>query len=384
MQCVTEWERDNNNKKVEKNSMRILVVMNASEVRLGGGIIKVIINLKKGFQNKKEFLFDYAINEQLNSGVHDILQDDNSTFYQLPNKKIHFWAYVKCLYHICRNGKYDAVHIHGSSNTMAVELLCAYFAGIPKRIVHSHNSQCSHPLASSILSPVMLLRTNALACSKIAGEWLFGADNFEVLHNAFETDEFAYNETERKSEREKLNGCNSGTLVIGMVGNLTNQKNPLFALEILRNLQNPNAMMVYVGDGDLKESMINKVHDYALEKQVLFLGVCTDVARKLQAMDVFLFPSMFEGLGISILEAQIAGCKCIASDRVPVETKYSEDTRYLSLSNIKKWTEEIRQFQDECLSSVDRRRKSLETLKKIKEDYSLDKAVEQLAAIYLM
>ena len=67
-----------------------------------------------------------------------------------------------------------------------------------------------------------------------------------------------------------------------------------------------------------------------------------------------------------------------------METKYSEDTRYLSLSNIKKWTEEIRQFQDECLSSVDRRRKSLEALKKIKEDYSLDKAVEQLAAIYLM
>lgn len=364
--------------------MRILVVMNASEVRLGGGIIKVIINLKKGFQNKKEFIFDYAINEQLGSGVHDILQDDNSTFYQLPNKKKHFGAYVKRLYNICRNGKYDAVHIHGSSNTMAIELLCAYFARIPKRIVHSHNSQCHHPLASALLSPVMLLRTNALACSKIAGDWLFGADNFTVIHNAFETDEFVYNETARKSEREKLRGCNSGTLVIGMVGNLTNQKNPLFALEVLRNLHDPNAMMVYVGDGDLRESMINKVHDYALEKQVLFLGVCTDVSKKLQAMDVFLFPSMFEGLGISILEAQIAGCKCIASDRVPVETKYSEETRYLSLSNIKNWTEEIRQFQDEGLSSLDRRRKSLETLKKIEEDYSLGKAVEQLAAIYLM
>ena len=266
---------------------------------------------------------------------------------------------------------------------MAIELLCAYFARIPRRIVHSHNSQCSYPLASALLSPVMLLRTDALACSKIAGEWLFGVDNFTVLHNAFETDEFVYNETTRKSEREKLSRCNSGTLVIGMVGNLTNQKNPLFALEILRNLQDPNAIMVYVGDGDLRESTINKVHYYALEKQVLFLGVCTDVARKLHVMDVFLFPSMFEGLGISILEAQIAGCKCIASDRVPVETKYSEETRYLSLSNIRNWTEEVRQFQDEGLSSVDRRRKSLEALKNIKKDYSLDKAVEQLAAVYL-
>lgn len=100
-------------------------------------------------------------------------------------------------------------------------------------------------------------------------------------------------------------------------------------------------------------------------------------------MDVFLFPSKFEGLGISILEAQIAGCKCIASDRVPMETKYSEDTKYLSLSNIKKWTEEIMQLQNEGMSSKDRRRKSLEALKKITEDYSLDKTVEQLAAIYL-
>lgn len=362
--------------------MRILVVMNASEVRLGGGIIKVIINLKKGFRNKKEFSFDYAINEQANSKIHEILYDDNSRFYQLPNKKKHFFAYVKKLYCICKNGKYDAVHIHGSSNTMAIELLCAYFSKIPKRIVHSHNSQCSHPLASKILEPVMLLRTDALACSKIAGEWLFGADNFEVLHNAFETNEFVYNEAIRKEERKKLRGCNGGTLIIGMVGNLTNQKNPLYALDILHNLQNSNAMMIYVGDGDLKESIVNKVHEYALEKQVLFLGVCTDVARKLQAMDVFLFPSKFEGLGISILEAQIAGCKCIASDRVPMETKYSEDTKYLSLSNIKKWTEEIKQLQDGG-SSVDRRRKSLETLKKITEDYSLDKTVEQLAAIYL-
>lgn len=363
--------------------MRILVVMNATEVRLGGGIIKVILNLKKGFKSKKEFIFDYAINEQHNSGIREMLQDENTIFYQLPNKEKNFGGYVKSLYGICKRGKYDVIHIHGSSNTMAVELICAYFAEIPIRIVHSHNSQCSHPIINTLAAPAMRLRTDALACSDAAGEWLFGAGNFKVLHNAFDIEEFTYDETIRKVERKKLKGCRENTLVIGMVGNLTEQKNPLFAIDILHNLQNSNVIMVYIGDGDLKESLLCKAQDYGLERQVIFLGVCSDVARKLQAIDVFLFPSKYEGLGIAILEAQIAGCKCIASDRVPFETKYAENTVYISLSKLENWIYEIKQLDNRDLNTITRKRRCSEVLSKIKENYSIDDVVEQLCLIYL-
>ena len=360
--------------------MKILVIMNAKEVRLGGGIIQVILNIKKGFKQDKSFQFDYAINTQYGSGIEKLLADDASKFYRLPNKSDNLIGYCYKLTKICKQGEYDAIHVHGSSSTMALELFCAYIAGIRKRIAHSHNSQCSHPRLNKVFNPLLnYLSTDKLACSRIAGEWLFGKDNFTVIHNAFEVDKFKFNEVQRQKQRELL-GIKDNQLVLGMVGNLNEQKNPEFALELFRKLsEQRDAVLVYVGDGPLRNHLEERKKEYGLEDKVIIAGVCNDVEKKLQMIDVFLFPSKFEGLGISILEAQIAGCYCLASTNVPKETKYANDIEYLNIDTVDNWLAPILSYKK---NDIEREQQSNITLGRIIEDYDINKEVNKLIEIY--
>lgn len=363
--------------------MKILVVMNASDVRLGGGIIQVIINLKEGLRHNKSFKFDYAINIQKNSKIDGLLEDDESKFFVLPNKKKGVVEYMKALHDICIKGKYDAIHVHGSSSTMALELFIAYICGIKKRIAHSHNSQCSHPKLNGFLNHFLrMLSTDNVACSRIAGEWLFGVDNFTILHNAFEINKFAYCAELRKEQRD-LEKLSDDTIVLGMIGNLNEQKNPFFALELMDTLVKHNkCILIYIGDGPLREKLEQKSNEMGLDNKVIFSGVCNNVFEKIQMIDIFLFPSLYEGLGISILEAQISGCCCVASTNVPKETKYSDDTSYIELSEKEKWIETIKVYSKLCNDKKLRKQRSDETIKRISNDYSLDKEVVRLEKIY--
>ena len=353
--------------------MRILVVMNASEVRLGGGIINVIINIKKGFLNKKEFSFDYAINEQTGSGIHEILQDSDSRFYQLPNKKKHFLTYVKRLYRICKSGKYDAVHIHGSSNTMAVELLCAYFAKIKKRIVHSHNSQCSHPIISKLLSPVMLLRTDALACSKVAGDWLFGENNFDILTNGIDTDKYKYNAESRKRYRDSFD-INEDITAFVCIGNLVEQKNQEFLLPIMNELDEKKHLFI-IGAGENREKLEQSIKNMRLSNKITMFSYRNDIPECLQAFDCLLMPSKWEGLPVVLVEAQTAGLPCIVSNYVSDEAMIVPHLFKKVGLNQDDWIENMKALQ----KNPDRTASFKEVIKK---GYDVKDCVENLRGIY--
>lgn len=361
-------------------NMKILVVMNAKEVRLGGGIIQVIMNLKTAFKQVDEFQFDYAINAQSDSGLESLLRDGKSKFFDLPNKSNNLIGYCCKLIKICKQGKYDAIHVHGSSSTMVLELFCAYLAGIKKRIAHSHNSQCSHPKINKIFNPFLkCLSTDKLACSKIAGEWLFGKNNFAVIHNAFDIDKYKFNMKHRQEQR-KSRAISNNQLVLGMVGNLNEQKNPMFSLELFGEVsKHIDSRLIYIGDGPLREELIKRANELGIQDKVVLEGVRNDVWNELQMVDVFLFPSKFEGLGISILEAQIAGCYCLASINVPKETRYADDTKYLHIDKIDCWLECILNYKKD-----DTKRKMMSdiTLNRIAEDYDLDREMNKLIRIY--
>lgn len=363
---------------------KVLVVMNAKEVRLGGGIINVILNYKNGFKGSKDYRFDYAINLSANSGIEQMLIDGGSEFFQLPNKSKSFGTYVLQLIKICRTGNYDVIHVHGSSSTMSLELLCAKIANIPNRVAHSHNSRCQHPILNKILNPfLMKLSTNRVACSYLAGEWLFGAANFEVVHNAFDIDKFAY-DCQMQINEKNLQGINQDCLSFAMVGNLVDQKNPEFALMMLNEIsQRVNFKMFFIGDGPLKNKLLKMVEEMKLEKQVEFLGVCDDIQNKLQMIDVFLMPSIYEGLGISALEAQASGCICLLSENIPEETRFSQYTKYLSISDCGEWIEAIDEIcSNDLLSVSSRQQRSLDARIELKKKYSIENAIKQLERIY--
>lgn len=321
--------------------MKILVVMNSSKVKLGGGIIQVILNYRDQLVGGP-IEYSFAINIENDNELIDKLTCHGENYYYLPDKKKSLIKYMISLYNVCNKKNFDAIHIHGNSATMIIELLIASICGIKIRIVHCHNSKCEHPYLNKILKPVFKhLYTKAVACSEIAGEWIFGKNNFAILHNAIDLNLFHFSEDKRHEIRNKLN-ISDDTLVVGHVGNFNEQKNQEFLIKIFYNLQiRYKTALILLGTGNLEEKIKEMVMSYTIEDKVFFIGMRTDVYNWMFAMDIFVFPSKWEGLGMVAIEAQACGLSVLASDQVPISVKIG-DVHFLSLdASIEEWSTAI-------------------------------------------
>ena len=186
-----------------------------------------------------------------------------------------------------------------------------------------------------------------LCCSKEAGEWLFRKKDYVVINNAIEIEKFKYN-NEIRNKYRKQNGIKD-EVVIGHKGCLNKQKNQEFLLEVFNEIHknNKKTKLMLVGAGALFDTINNKVRELKLEDDVLLLGSRSDANNFYQAMDIFVFPSIYEGLGISLVEAQTSGLKCFASDRVPREVDVTGTVEFYSLNLAKEvWAEKIIEKMD--------------------------------------
>lgn len=313
--------------------MNVLVIMNSTNVKLGGGIIQVILNYKKQLENT-DINMSYAINCVENSKIPEMLNDKNSNFINLPNKKKNFLQYCIKLYKIMHNNKFDVVHVHGNSANMLVELGIAKLNGIQCRIAHSHNSTCKNTKLNRLLIPLLKnTYTKAVACSEIAGEWLFGKNNFIIINNAIDLNKFKFSKDIRYKYREKLN-VDENTKIIGHVGNINMQKNHEFLIKIFKlyNNENPNSLLLLIGDGPLRQKMIDLVRELELKEKVIFLGIKSDVNNWMQAMDILIFPSLWEGFGMVLIEAQATGLPILASNVVPSVVKINDNVSFFDLN----------------------------------------------------
>ena len=219
---------------------------------------------------------------------------------------------------------YKVVHLHSSSkNYMVLKYAKKY--GISMRIAHSHNIdfQTKNPLKKimgNLLKPRLIkYSTDFFACSKIAGEWLFGnkivnSPKFKVIHNAIDYDKFKFNISYRKEYRKKLN-ISESEIVIGHIGRFVNQKNHNFLIDIFYDLfkKNSKYKLLLIGTGKLENKIKKKVQSLGIEKAVIFAGFQSNANKYLQAMDIFVFPSKYEGLGLVLVEAQASGLPCFAT-----------------------------------------------------------------------
>ena len=196
--------------------------------------------------------------------------------------------------------------------------------------------------------------THYFCCSELAGRWLFGNKTYDqgkvyLLNNAIDVDKFKYDEKIRKEKRKELN-IKDNQLVIGHIGRFVQQKNHEFLIDIFNEIykQDKNAILLLIGEGPLKEEIQNKVNELGLDKNVKFLGQRSDANELYQAMDLFLFPSLYEGLGMVLIEAQCAGLPCIASIEVPQIAKISDKFVFENLKeNPKKWADICLKFLKE-------------------------------------
>lgn len=324
--------------------MNVLVIMNSSSVKLGGGIIQVILNYKNILKDEDVF-FTYAINCIENSNIPELLNGKNARFIQLPNKKKNFLKYCIKIFNLMHNNKFDVVHVHGNSANMLIELGIAKLNGIQCRIAHSHNSLCNHPRLNKVLIPIFQKTyTKALACSNLAGEWLFGKNNFMVLNNAIDLNKFKFSEKIRCAYRKKLNVDNN-TTIIGHVGNINEQKNQEFLVRLFKlyHKENNNSLLLLIGEGALKEKLIELIYKLELKDYVKFLGIRNDVNNWMQAMDIFILPSRWEGFGMVLMEAQVSGLPIIASNVVPNEVKIENNMIFLDLNknSLEEWNKNI-------------------------------------------
>lgn len=251
-----------------------------------------------------------------------------------------------------KSSSYDAVHIHScNTSALAIMAFAAKKAGIKRVIVHSHNTGTKKDLKyyalKALFEPLLLSSANDFcACSPVAGEWKFTKNicknKLIVLKNGIDTELFKIYNVKREEYRTRL-GFSDTSLVIGHVGRFAEQKNHGFIIDIFAELhkKDDRYRLLLIGDGELKESIQTKVENAGLTDFFVFTGNVNNVQDYMQAMDLFLLPSMFEGFGIVGIEAQACGLPCIFSTGVPYEAKLTDNVEFVSLEDKDKWIKTI-------------------------------------------
>lgn len=243
---------------------------------------------------------------------------------------------------------YDVFHIHTHHAFSAVlSVIAAKLAGVKTVVVHSHNTSTQYHLTAHAVSRKLLkcFSICRFACSQAAGEWMFGDSTFTVIHNGLDVDTFRFDSQKRAEVRKELGW--EGKKIVGHVGRFNGQKNHVFLIEIFAELhaRMQDAYLVLIGKGELEEELKKRVEEKGLSNAVIFLGVRSDVQRLYQGMDLLLFPSLFEGLSVVLVEAQASGLSCLISDTISPESVFIENVIQKSLQDpASDWAEICMQF----------------------------------------
>lgn len=244
-------------------------------------------------------------------------------------------AYLLYKFLRIHRGGYDVFHLHTQHAMDGFLSGCAAkLAGIKTVIVHSHNTSTDfHKIAHFVFRPLLnCLPIKKFACSNAAGKWLFGKKTFTVIHNAIDVDIFNFNNEIRN--RTRAQNYWDDKFVVGHIGRFNYQKNHDFLIEVFEKLSyiKPNAVLVLVGSGSDQDRIKQQVEKLKLKDKVFFMGTRADVAELYQGMDCFLFPSRYEGLPVTLVEAQATGLPCFVSDKITREICATKLIDFMSLN----------------------------------------------------
>lgn len=331
--------------------MEPIRILNLFTIMNRGGAETMVMNYYRHIDRTK-VQFDFMVHRSEKGAYDDEIVALGGKIYHMPEIRpwtsFNYRKQVSKFY--CDHPEYRIIHSH-MSELGYYDFIEAQKANVPVRICHAHNS----PHGFDIKSPVRwyyktMMKpyiTHRFMCGEESGNWLFGKkykDSFIRLNNAIDAQAYAFNPDIRIRIRDSL-GI-SASIVVGHVGRFNYQKNHPFIIDVFSELlkKNGDAVLLLVGNdsGDDGAAIHDKVKTLGIEKQVQFLGTRTDVADVMQAMDVFLFPSFFEGLSLASIEAQASGLPLLISDRIPIECKKTDLVHVYPLSMpASQWADEI-------------------------------------------
>jgi glycosyltransferase involved in cell wall biosynthesis len=311
------------------------------------GITKSIISYLEA-TDRSDMVIEFAlVSLQVHPEMLKIIKKMDCDIHVLPLRMKSPFRYFLALHRLIKKNHYNIIHAHGNSATLAIEMWAAKLAGCKVRIAHSRNTRTKYPKLDKLLRPFFYLSyTQGFACGSQAGKWLFGNNDFQVIPNGKEISKFAYSSKKRSELRTKLKLINK--IVIGHAGNFNYQKNHEYLIEIFKQLayEDERYVLYLMGEGSLRPQIKKMVEDYKLEEKVFFTGTISNMADMLQAMDIMVLPSRFEGLPNVVLEWQIACLPCVISDVITTECRITDLVSYMSLEDgPAAWADKLRSLE---------------------------------------
>lgn len=315
------------------NGKRILIYI--TDLKIGNGISACIMNYYECLVQKGAI-----VHFLLNSGEDSVFLKKavkaGSIIFSFPtNTSKPNWKNLSYIHSVMSEG-YDIVHVNSSGFYALAILQMAKRNETKVRIYHAHNPREQRSIKVSFrellyVNPSIRRANFYVACSRNAGNSVFGGKKFSVINNAMNIDEYRYAESYRQEIREELGM--KDRFVVGVIGRMEAQKNPYRIIDIFEELykKKNNAILIWAGTGTLKYKIAQYIKEKKLEDHVILLGVRKDVNKLYSAMDLFLLPSNFEGLGLVFVEAQISGLLCFGSNKVPEDVAVTNKMHFYSL-----------------------------------------------------
>ena len=307
-----------------------------------GGIETMLMNYYRQM-DRERIQFDFLVHRDFRADYDDEIESLGGKIYRIPPMNPASGKYRKALVDFFRKHPYQVVHCH--LNYMSgVVLAAAKHAGVPIRIAHAHTANMPPGWKQAVRRLCKYLipftATYCFACSADAGAAIFGGRAFAIMANAIDVGAFAPDDALRGRVRAELGLGNAFTVM--HVGRMIYAKNHEFLLDTFAEMLDtaPDAKLVLIGDGELRSEIEAKSAKLP-ENSVLLLGTRTDIPRLLQAADVFAFPSRFEGLPVTMIEAQASGLPCIKSDTITDECVVTDLVSSLPITDPALWAEEI-------------------------------------------
>lgn len=333
------------------------------------------------FMDKSNMQIDFIVPNKVDEKYRNHIKSNGGKVQELLMREKNPLRYMKELIKIIKIGHYDIVHAHGNSCTLLAEMLAAKIGGVKIRIAHSRNTTCTHIMIHKLLRPFFnRTYTHGFACGTDAGKWLFGKKPFTVIINGNDIKKFSYNSLIRQEYRQKYNLAEKK--VIGHVGSFNDQKNHNFLIDTFYELTklDPGCVLFLLGDGELRKEIENKVKKLGIDKKVVFIGKTLEVSSLLQAMDIMVLPSLFEGLPNVVIEWQIACLPSIVSDKVTKDAKLTELVDFMSLEKgAKAWAKRINKVE-----IIDRQDISVPIIEEIrKAGYDIEENAKDLKTLYV-
>src|SRR5690625_342278 len=322
-----------------------------------GGIETFIMNIYRKIDRSK-VQFDFLLSSEKEDDYNSEIRNLGGEIFHITPRGRSIISNRKALDEFFRLNKgYKVVHQHVSSLSYVEPLKFARKYSVPIRIVHSHNTKQNGSSIHNYVHKynqffIKSFATHYFACSGLAAKWLypkklFKSNKYEIINNAIDTERFLFNKTIRNIKKKELSI--EGKFVLGHVGRFSHQKNHKFLIEIFKEVhdKDKDSVLLLVGDGTERFEIKNRVMQLGLSKNVIFMGVRSDIPELLQAMDVFVMPSFHEVLPVTLVVGQASGLPCVSSTNITSEVQVLESVKWCNLSDHpSNWASKILYFKD--------------------------------------